>query len=272
MEPSITIKPLKTGATIHIADFGPAKIHTYVAPEDSFGDTTHIIESDNNLLIVDSQYLIPYAKEVRAYANNLGKPIAGIIISHAHPDHYFGLGEFADVPSYALPEVIKDIEQSGNHMIEESKKGLGDLVPDKIVIPQNPLSVGETNIDGIQYRFDRYTNAEADSQLVIELPQLGAVIVQDIVYNGYHPWLGKTVPNWISTLKQFNQRYKNYPYVFAGHGQPTLHGCYDQMIGYLTNAIPLLMSGDKDKVESSLVKMYPNLKGRKLIPLYLGYM
>ena len=121
---------LPSGSKVVIHDKPGVKIHTYISPEKGFGNATHIIETPNYLSIIDTQYMIPYSKDFRKYANTLGKPIAGVIISHSHPDHYFGLtSAFSDVHSYALPETIKDIKEKCQTMIEKIKKKLRDLIP-----------------------------------------------------------------------------------------------------------------------------------------------
>ncbi len=267
------IQEFPSGSKVMTYNLSKANIHTYVAPEESFGNATHIIETLNYLTIVDTQYAIPYSKEFRRYANSLNKPIAGVIISHAHPDHYFGLtSAFSDVPSYALRETIKDIKEKGPTMIKEGKKEMGDLVPDHVTVPFNVLNLGEVNVDGIIFSYRKYDRAEADTQVIIELPELEVVIVQDAVYNGYHPWLGQYTDNWIRLLNTLKRDYRDM-IVLAGHGDPTSPSDYDAMKQYLVNAKSIIAraDGNKQLIERELVKTYPNYKGRKIIPMWLSY-
>jgi glyoxylase-like metal-dependent hydrolase (beta-lactamase superfamily II) len=275
MSPVLSIVKLDSGSNIYISDFKCFIIHTYVAPENSFGTATHIIESPNVLIVIDTQYLVPYTKEVIEYSKKLNKPIIAVIISHAHPDHYFGLTEFVkeypSLKSFALQEVIEEIKNEGSLMLTEIKKGLGSLVPDIITIPTNAiLSESSTKtelIDGIIYDFERYNKAESKEQLIISFPQVGAIIVQDLIYNGYHPWLDKYIPNWIETLTVLQNKYKDYPYVYVGHGSPSLYGSYDQMKIYLEVANNIVKN-KKKKIKKSLIKAYPKLKGSKIISMY----
>lgn len=266
---------LKSGSKVITHNLNKARLHTYISPEKSFGNATHIVESPNYLTIVDTQYAIPYSQEFRAYADNIGKPIAGVIISHSHPDHYFGLtSAFSDVPSYSLPEIIEMIKKSGPTMIKESKKGMGDLVPDHVTLPTYELELGEVTVDGIRYRYDKFDNAEADTQVVIEIPDLNTVIVQDAVYNGYHPWLGEQhTDNWINMLDQLKSRYGNDYVVLVGHGDPGSPALYDIMKQYLVKSKDIFReaSGNKDQIEKDLISAYPHYKGRHIIPMYLAH-
>src|SRR5579871_4514970 len=88
---------------------GDVRLHTFVAGfnEDNIANATHIIESRNALVLIDSQFLAPYATQFREYADSLQKPIDRLYLSHRHPDHWFGLGTaFTDIAIYALQETI----------------------------------------------------------------------------------------------------------------------------------------------------------------------
>lgn len=262
----------KTGAKLVVYNLGNIKIHTYIAGEDSFGDATHIIESENYLVIIDAQYLKKYAKEFRGYAEKLKKP-GSIIITHAHPDHYLGLKYFVDVDKYALPQVIKDIKEKGPAMLAEAQKSLGkEAVADTLIVPNKELALGTVTFDGIKYIYSKYENVEADVQLVIELPKQSVIIVQDIVYNGYHPWLSsKDFSGWKAAIEDLKT--KKEQMVYVGHGTPTSTDAYDSMIRYLDYAKAVLTNYDKDNVKRKMVERYKGKrKGDKIIDLYLEYL
>ena len=80
--------------TITVTARNAVRVHTYTAPDEGFLVTTHVIELPTQLVVIDSEYALPYAEE------GLNKPIARLHISHEHPDHFFGAGVFG-VPVYA---------------------------------------------------------------------------------------------------------------------------------------------------------------------------
>src|SRR5262245_4800903 len=92
-------------------------VHSFISSfsYDNIANATHIIESKTKLVLIDGQFLVPYAKQFRAYADSLGgKPIDRLYLSHRHPDHWFGLSAaFEDVKIYALRETIDSIKQQG---------------------------------------------------------------------------------------------------------------------------------------------------------------
>ena len=86
--------------TITVTARNAVRVQTYTAPDEGFLVTTHVIELPTQLVVIDSEYALPYAEEVLDYAEGLNKPIARLHISHEHPDHFFGAGVFG-VPVYA---------------------------------------------------------------------------------------------------------------------------------------------------------------------------
>src|SRR5262252_9550835 len=67
-------------------------IHTFTAPEDGWLVTSHVAELSSQLLIIDAQYTLPYAREVAGYAASLNKPLSRLYVTHYHPDHLLGAG------------------------------------------------------------------------------------------------------------------------------------------------------------------------------------
>ena len=72
---------------------GGVCVHTSIASDtgDNIANATHIVESKNALVLIDSQFLAPDARKFRKYAKDLRKPIR--LIFHRHPDHWFGLAD-----------------------------------------------------------------------------------------------------------------------------------------------------------------------------------
>ncbi|WP_458781876.1 MBL fold metallo-hydrolase [Arthrobacter sp. D3-16] len=113
-------------------------IHTYTAPPAGTEVATQLVGLDDQILVVDTQYAIPFATEAANYAPTLGKPISGVYVTHAHPDHFFGSAEF-DAPVYALQSVADELAATG------------DAVPDELTLPTHTVSPGTETISGVTY-------------------------------------------------------------------------------------------------------------------------
>lgn len=266
---------------------GDICIHTFVSAftDDNIANATHIIESKKKLVLVDAQFLAPYALQFRAYANQLvkklEKPIERLYLSHRHPDHWFGLGTaFADIPIHALPETISFIEEHGQQSIRDHLAKLAELAPDpdkmvipkeKVVIPDDGDRKLEEEIDGVKYVFRKVINTEIDFLLTIELPELGVCIPQDLIYSGTHLYLyvhpqqervpvrgvsTKDMQHWIEILQQL--LLSDCDLFMPGHGFPADKNEVARNIEYLSAAKHAIDSGvTKYDFKSFMLQRYP---------------
>ncbi len=246
---------------INIARYNAITIHSYTAPENAVRVTTQIIETPTSLVVIDAQFIRPMAKEVAGYIKQLGKPVDRVIITHDHPDHWFGLESFSDYPVYALAETIDGITKTGDFFIGiKNKQDPDNIFPDEKIIPSNVLTTGEETIGGVRFVFEKIVvPGEASSQLIVKLPELSTIIVQDFVFNNTHAFLGQNAfDGWIDTLKKLDTN-QTYSSVLVGHGTPaSASSTYKDMIAYLEDVKTIRQESKtpEDMIES-LINAYP---------------
>jgi len=256
---------------IIVKQAGDVRIHTFISSfaYNNIANATHIIESKNTLVLVDGQFFVPYARQFRDYANSLEKPIERLYLSHRHPDHWFGLGTaFRDVAIYALHETISFIKEHGEDSRKDHLAKLGDLAPDRIVIPQNIAMPGTETIDGVVYVFSRVINTEIDFLLTIKLPELGVYITQDLLYSGTHLYLTKQMEHWIRILEEMS--ISNYELFMPGHGLPADKNEVARNIEYLATASQAIGNGlTNDAFKNFMLQRYPERKCPGIFDIYL---
>nr|QBK91338.1 MAG: metallo-beta-lactamase superfamily protein [Pithovirus LCPAC202] len=248
------------------------KIHTFVAPFKAFADATHIIETQNQLVLIDSQFTIPNALEFRKYADSLGKPIKYIFISHSHPDHYFGLSSaFEGVPSFTYQPIQDSIKKTASFFQKEEKSKMGDLIPSKINYPANIIRPGKVIMDDLLYEFGLIKNAEDKNQMVIQFPKINVRIVQDLISNGSHLYLTTDMGHWIFVLENMYLTIGPTTLLLCGHGPPG----YRPLIGFNLNYLKIAKKiyntkgMTREEFKKQIINAYPELEGRGLIDLYL---
>ncbi|MDT5034322.1 MAG: hypothetical protein QOC94_4493 [Actinoplanes sp.] len=249
---------------------GDVRIHTFVSAftGDNIANATHIVESRTKLVLVDGQFLVPYARKFRAYADSLGKPIERVYLSHRHPDHWFGLGTaFGDVPIYALSETIKFIEEHGEDSRADHRK-LGDLAPDRIVVPSEVAAPGTETVDGITYVLDEVADTEIDFSLTIGIPEVGVFFAQDLIYSGTHLYLTKHLRGWIGILEEMLT--SDYDLFMPGHGFPADKNEVARNIEYLAAASQAVADGlTGDAFKEFMLRRYPERKCPGIFDIYL---
>src|SRR5579859_4909488 len=86
---------------------------------------SYVVSGPTGVVVVDGMLTVSDARKVRDVVEAAARPLAGVVITHAHPDHYAGLVHLlggADVPVIATEAVDAVIRRD-------------DAVKDQIVGP-----------------------------------------------------------------------------------------------------------------------------------------
>jgi hypothetical protein len=259
---------MKTLGKVTVIKRDKATIHSYMAPEDSALVTSQIIETRNNLVVVDAQFLRPYAKDLYNYIKSLNKPVERIVITHSHPDHWFGLEYFQDFPIYALNETQQEIRDLGDMIIESKKPVLSDLVTDQKVVPTHVIQEGRETIDGLNYEFEKVLDAEAGVQLLIKIPEINTLVTQDLVYNHVHLFIGQgAFDGWVSAVNQIKNQ-DQFKTFLVGHGEPAQASVLESVLSYVEDAKQIHESVDSgEDLKAGLVDKYPTYRAPILLDI-----
>ena len=218
---------------------------------------------------MDGQFLAPYARQFRAYADGLNKPIERVYLSHRHPDHWFGLPTaFSDTPVYALKKTIDWVEQYGEQSLADHVEKMGDLAPKTVAFTKRRLDPGAETIDGVKYVFQEVSDAEVEAQLTIKLPELGVAVVQDLIYSGTHLYLTRQMEHWMQILQ--GMLVSDYETFLPGHGKPADKNEVAANMEYLAAAQRAFASGlTQDEFQKFLVGRYAGRLCPGIFPIYL---
>lgn len=243
---------------------GGVRIHTYAAPEEGWRVNTHVIELPTQIVVVDAQYTLSYAREVADYARGLGKPLTRLYVTHYHPDHLLGAAAFA-APLHALAEVKAKIELVGDRVAKEEHAKLGDVIPERAERPSRIVAPGMEVIEETRFEFLRLSHAETEDALMIGLPDHSVLITQDLIYNSVHVFIGEQAfDSWGAALKT----YRALPYgrILPGHGPPGGPELYDAMARYLSSArVALTEASGPADFKQRLISAFPEFTGRALL-------
>lgn len=270
--------------TVTTNEFSNFTIHTYTSPESGGLVNSQIIETSNYLILVDTQYLLPFAIELKEYLSGLKKPIERIIITHSHPDHWFGNEIFMDQKIFALQEVRSILEQAGDAMIANYQfiNENGPLVPTAKTLPSFTLDEGLFTLDGVEFSIIKFTDSEDSIIAGIEIPKENILIAQDILYDFTHAFTAELAADqnkWIEVLESVQS--KKYSLILGGHGTPSEGDIVTPAIAYLrdaTSAIQKALSEGTDKdsktqiYSQAMLEKYPEFKAPILIQLCSNYM
>ena len=248
---------------VFVNEGGGVRIHTYMADPKGAMVTTHIIEGKRGLIMVDAQFVADSAKEVRRYVDGLGKPVERLYISHEHPDHWFGLHHFGHMPVHAGPLTAKFLTERAAQVIAQRK---ADSSPPQV---GGVVTEGSHVVAGVTLNIRMIRDAEAAEELVIEVPAVGALIVQDFVYNNVHAVVSRNLDNWLEALSGLEKQAHAKTIVLAGHGEPTTPAAFGEMKAYLNTVKPLLLAniGKPEQADAIVKEVSEKFPNRRMAPL-----
>lgn len=210
-------KPVEQATLVSI-EKSAGTAHTFVTNNDG-RVTIQVLEGPTGSIMVDSGDDPKYSAEARTFADSLGKPIEAVMLSHDHPDHTGGLPSYAGLPIFTSSGILSNI-QNGPFPKPDN---LGEV---------QTLDDTEVSFGGLNLRIHNYKNAEALEQIVIEAPEMGTAILQDLVYNNAYFFPGMDRPGWISVLGDLKNKLE-VETLLVGHGYPSSSGELTAAIDYL---------------------------------------
>ena len=87
----------------------------FFSDEKGFEVASVIVMGKNDAVLIDAQWTLSNAHRVIAEIAETGKHLKTIYVTHAHPDHYFGLGVIAEAFPSARVIALASVARTINH-------------------------------------------------------------------------------------------------------------------------------------------------------------
>lgn len=210
---SASASPSVFAPTVHrVAEEGMGSVNSY------------IIEGAQALVMIDAQRSISAAKRVLEAARAIGKPIEAVLLTHAHPDHYNGLGVFTEavpglsVYASATTRAIIAEDRFGYHAA--TRRALPDDSFETATVPTHTFVDGqELVLGGVTIRAVSLGHGEGEDMTMFVVPEHGWVFTGDLLANGMTPFLLEgRLDDWREQLRVVGPAYPGAT-AFPGHGR-----------------------------------------------------
>ncbi|MFC5665841.1 MBL fold metallo-hydrolase [Kitasatospora misakiensis] len=203
----------------------PLEVAVFTGPETAFFATSTLILGEHTAILVDAQLTRSAGRELAEWVAGKGRRLLAIVITHHHPDHYFGAEEvlrlFPDARLLAAPPVVDGILRTAAAKVAQWKPVYGDDIPDHPLVPA-PLLPQPLMLDRQVIPVLLLGQGDCDGSTVVHVPSIRTVIAGDFVYNGTHVWTADTTPErrtaWIRNLGRIGEL--GVDRVIAGHRAP----------------------------------------------------
>lgn len=216
------------------------KVSGHTASEQAFAVSSWAIQSDGEIALVDAQMFLSEAQKFVDSVKKLKGEVKTIYVTHAHPDHFFGLAKlkesFPNARIVATPATVEGIQQMGPGALKFYREQFmgGALAKDlatDVVVPEKhegkTLKVGSAEFDILTF-----SNAEHANATALWHKDSKQLITGDLAYNKVHLWTKDTPPaGWLTALAELQKLKPQH--VYPGHGTKGSGEVLNQDVQYL---------------------------------------
>lgn len=190
-----------------IAPAAPLAVQSFAGSEQAFYVTSSLVVGAKEAVLVDSQFLKSDAERLVGVIRASGKTLKAVYITHAHPDHYFGLpvlhAAFPEAQVLAHPVVAREMAARWQGKHAQWKPMYGAELADARV-DATPYDAPTLTLEGQTIELLGPVAGDDSHTMLVVVPSARAVIAGDVSYAGIYPWLADTTPAgwkaWQDTL------------------------------------------------------------------------
>ncbi|MGI9005108.1 MAG: MBL fold metallo-hydrolase [Streptosporangiaceae bacterium] len=185
---------------------------------------SYLVRGPSGVVVVDGQLTVSDAGRVRQAVEATGGQLAGVLVTHAHPDHYAGIGHLldgADVPIVATERVDEIIRR--DDAIKDGIVGpmMGAEWPAHRVFPnQTVANDGTVELAGLSFHVRDLGPGESPADSLWWVDE-HAMFAGDVSYHQMHSYLADGYyQEWLATIGRLEEELPADVTLFVGHGEP----------------------------------------------------
>jgi quinoprotein relay system zinc metallohydrolase 2 len=200
-------------------------VHEDRSPQ-NLGDNANIgfIVGERCVLVVDTGGSFALGRALRqAIRKVTDRPVCYVVITHVHPDHFFGAAAFVDdKPEFLAHENLpRQLAGRARPYLNALNRDLGDLAEgSEIVQPTRTIAAGETltvDLGGRAVEIRAWPPAHTDDDLTVFDLQTRTLWLADLLFIDHTPVLDSNITGFLDVMAELREL-EVAQYV-AGHGR-----------------------------------------------------
>jgi glyoxylase-like metal-dependent hydrolase (beta-lactamase superfamily II) len=250
----------------HGPDLPATKV--FFSDESGFEVASVIVTGKTDAVLIDAQWTLSNAHRVVAEILETGKYLKTIYVTHAHPDHYFGLGPiagaFPEARVIALPSVARTINKQFFGKIEHWEATIGITNTPRKAVNIEPLTENHFELEGHRIEILPEIMGDLKYNTVVWIPSIKTLYGSDVLFNQAHPFTCEVTAEervqWIRDIERLEAL--GAEVVIPGHqkpGMPFDYSSYNFTKDYLVaTEEELLKTEDEAGFYYAMVKRFPD--------------
>ncbi len=198
----------------------------FFSDESGFEVASVIVTGRTDAVLIDAQWTLSNAYRVAAEILETGKYLKTIYITHAHPDHYFGLGTITEVfPKarvIAFPSVARTINNQFFGKIEYWEKVIGVINVPRKAVNIEPLTENYFELEGHHIEIIPEVMGGMKYNTAVWIPSIKTLCGSDVLFNQAHPFTCELTAEerkqWIQDIERLETM--GAEVIIPGHQKP----------------------------------------------------
>jgi len=171
---------------------GALSTRVFFSDEKGFEVASVLVTGQSEAVLIDTQWTLSNAYRVAAEIMESGKRLKAIYVTHAHPDHYFGLGHIAEAFPQArvtaLPEVARTINKQFFGKVAHWENVIGATNVPRKEVTIEPLTGNYLELEGQRIEIIPQIMGDLKYNTVVWIPSIKTLYGSDVLFNQAHPF------------------------------------------------------------------------------------
>lgn len=215
-----TVEPVAPGHYVHYGSLDERS-------PDNLGDQANIgfVVGERCVAVVDPGGSLAVGKALLAALRRVtDKPVCYVVITHFHPDHFFGAAAFAGpgVEIVAHEGYRRSMGVRARPYLNALQRDLGDLAKGSDILPPTKTMANTLDLDlgGRTLKIEAWPVAHTDNDLTVFDPSTGTLWLGDLLFHQHTPVVDGSVLGFIQVLDTLAKR--EVTHYVPGHGKTSL--------------------------------------------------
>ena len=205
---------------------GSLSTKVFFSDEAGFEVASVIVMGKTDAILIDAQWTLSNAHRVIAEILETGRNLTTIYLTHAHPDHYFGVGTIAEAfPKarvVAIPSEADIINKQFFGKIEIWENVIGAHNVCRETVRVESLTEEHLELEGQRLEIISKVIGDMRYNTMVWIPSIKTLYASDVLFNQAHPFTCELTPGereqWIRELDKIEKM--GAEVIIPGHQKP----------------------------------------------------